>query len=94
MRHLPGLLAALGMATQAQAAGIKVVNGDAHFAEGPVWYQGKLYYVEYDRNGRRLDGKKNAILDKQGCGPSAVIPTARGEFRLLCSATASAHLRP
>ena len=86
MKHVLGLLVALSVATHAHAGGIRVINDDVHFAEGPVWYQGKLYYVEYDRNTvDTWDGKHNAIFwSKKGCGPSAVIPTARGEFLVTC----------
>ena len=86
MRQLCGMLAALSIATSAYAQGAKVINDDVHFAEGPVWYQGKLYYVEYDRNTvDTWDGKKNAVFwSKKGCGPSAVIPTAAGEFLVTC----------
>jgi gluconolactonase len=68
------------------AADIKVLNDDAHFAEGPIWYQGKLYYVEYDRNSVTVwDGSSNRVFwSKPGCGPSAVIVTARGEFLTTC----------
>jgi gluconolactonase len=87
MRHI--LLTLLVMASPAlcaRADGIKVLNDDAHFAEGPIWYHGKLYYVEYDRNSvTTWDGAKNAVFwSKPGCGPSAVIPTARGEFLTTC----------
>jgi gluconolactonase len=70
----------------AHAADVKVLNDDAHFPEGPIWYHGKLYYVEYDRNSvTTWDGAKNSIFwSKAGCGPSAVIPTARGEFLTTC----------
>jgi gluconolactonase len=80
------VLAILGMASVAHAQGARVINDDVHFAEGPVWYQGKLYYVEYDRNTvDTWDGKKNAVFwSKKGCGPSAVIPTASGEFLVTC----------
>ncbi|MGB6308708.1 MAG: SMP-30/gluconolactonase/LRE family protein [Steroidobacteraceae bacterium] len=80
------LFAAALVACFAQADGVKVINADAHFPEGPIWYQGKLYYVEYDRNSvTAWDGKKNSIFwSKKGCGPSAVIPTARGEFLTTC----------
>ena len=47
------LLSLLLIASGAAGAGaddIKVLNDDAHFAEGPIWYHGKLYYVEYDRS--------------------------------------------
>ena len=66
--------------------GVKIINDDAHFPEGPIWYHGKLYYVEYDRNSvTTWDGHKNTIFwSKKGCGPSAVIPTARGEFLTTC----------
>jgi sugar lactone lactonase YvrE len=68
------------------AADLRVLNDDAHFAEGPIWYHGKLYYVEYDRNSvTTWDGVSNRIFwSKPGCGPSAVIATARGEFLTTC----------
>ena len=80
------LVALTGGLATARAAGVRVLNADAHFAEGPVWYQGKLYYVEYDRNSvTAWDGTGNAIFwSRPGCGPSAVIPTARGEFLVTC----------
>lgn len=69
-----------------QAAQIHVLNSDVHFAEGPVWHDGKLYYVEYDRNTVTVwDGKSNRVFATlRGCGPSAVIVTARGEFLTTC----------
>jgi gluconolactonase len=72
--------------TASYADDVKVLNDDAHFAEGPVWYHGKLYYVEYDRNAvTTWDGVKNTqFWSKPGCGPSAVIPTAKGEFLTTC----------
>src|SRR5215475_13349767 len=84
-RVLALLLVASG-ASHAQADDVKVLNDDAHFAEGPVWYQGKLYYVEYDRNSvTTWDGTKNAVFwSKAGCGPSAVIATTKGELLTTC----------
>lgn len=83
---LLALLALAGAAPMAHSADVKVLNDDAHFAEGPVWYQGKLYYVEYDRNSvTTWDGRQNRIFwSKPGCGPSAVIPTSSGEFLTTC----------
>jgi gluconolactonase len=83
---LLNLVFVAGIASQAHADGIRVVNGDAHFPEGPAWYQGKLYYVEYDRNSvTTWDGKKNTIFwSQRGCGPSAVVPTVRGDFVTTC----------
>jgi gluconolactonase len=80
------LIALASLAAHVHADGAKVINADAHFPEGPIWYRGKLYYVEYDRNSvTTWDGQKNTLFwSKKGCGPSAVIPTARGEFLTTC----------
>jgi len=77
---------AVALPFAADADGVQVLNGDAHFPEGPVWYHGKLYYVEYDRNTVTVwDGKQNTIFwSQKGCGPSAVITTAHGEFLTTC----------
>ena len=83
------VLAVVGAATlalAAQAAEIKVINNDAHFPEGPVWYHDKLYYVEYDRNTvDSWDGTKNEVFwHHDGCGPSAVLPDSHGDFLVTC----------
>ena len=41
--HLPALSFAAILASQAHADGMRVLNDDAHFPEGPAWYHGKLY---------------------------------------------------
>ena len=71
-----------GRKAPARAAGVKVLNADAWFPEGPIWHLGKLFYVEYGRNAVTVwDGKKNTIFwKKDGCGASAVLPTHSGEF--------------
>lgn len=83
---LLGIILAGTAALSAHADGTRILNADAHFAEGPIWYRGKLYYVEYDRNSvTTWDGAKNTIFwSQKGCGPSAVIATARGEFLTTC----------
>jgi sugar lactone lactonase YvrE len=81
------LLVAASIASVALAdSTVKILNGDAHFPQGPVWYRGKLYYVEYDRNTvTTWDGHRNTVFATQkGCGPSAVIPTVRGDFITTC----------
>jgi sugar lactone lactonase YvrE len=70
------VFSALVLARYAHAGGIFVLNNDAHFPEGPVWYRGKLYYVEYDRN--------TVFSVEKGCGESAVAPTSHGEFVTTC----------
>ena len=84
--HLLSFIFAAILASQAHADAVRVLNDDAHFPEGPAWYHGKLYYVEYDRNSvTTWDGKKTAIFwSQKGCGPSAVFPTAHGEFLTTC----------
>ena len=81
-----GLLALVSALGVLAADGPRVLNDDAHFAEGPVWHQGKLYYVEYDRNSvTTWDGTANKVFwSKPGCGPSAVIDTADGSFLTTC----------
>lgn len=66
--------------------GVKILNGDAFFPEGPVWFRGKLYYAEYGRNAvTRWDGHRNTVFaTEKGCGQSAVIPTVRGDFLTTC----------
>lgn len=65
---------------------VKIINDDAHYPEGPIWYQDKLYYVEYDRNAvMTWNGKNNQLFStEKGCGQSAVVPTAQGEFLATC----------
>jgi gluconolactonase len=76
----------VGICGDAYADSVRVLNEDVHFPEGPVWFHGKLFYVEYDRSSvTTWDGSKNAIFwSQKGCGPSAVINTARGEFLTTC----------
>ncbi len=87
--RMTALVCVLSFATVAPCYaqnGVRVLNADASYPEGPIWYQGKLYYVEYGRNQiTTWDGKKNAVFStEKGCGQSAVIPTARGEFLTTC----------
>jgi sugar lactone lactonase YvrE len=85
-RLLLGLLLGTALVAPAVAGEVKVINPDAWFPEGPAWYQGKLYYVEYGRNTvMTWDGTKTETFWRQdGCGPSAVIPTPAGEFLVTC----------
>jgi sugar lactone lactonase YvrE len=85
-RRCFGLLLLASAMSVLAADGITILNDDAHFAEGPIWHQGKLFYVEYDRNSvTTWDGTRNTVFwSKPGCGPSAVIATAHGEFLTTC----------
>jgi sugar lactone lactonase YvrE len=85
-RFVLGLLLGAALAAPAAAGEVKVINPDAWFPEGPVWHQGKLFYVEYGRNTvMTWDGSRNEVFWKQdGCGPSAVVPTPAGELLVTC----------
>lgn len=78
------LLCAAGLCRS--QAPVQVLNDDAHYPEGPIWFHGKLYYVEYARNAvMTWDGTRNTVFSaEQGCGQSAVVPTLHGEFLTTC----------
>ncbi len=80
------LIACLAVCPCLAQNGVRVLNADAYYPEGPVWYRDRLYYVEYGRNAVMVwDGTKNSVFSTQkGCGQSAVVPTARGEFVTTC----------
>lgn len=88
MRALTSGLLFLALVLQAAASPpeIKVLNPDASYPEGPMWYQGKLYYVEYGRNAVTLwDGHTNRrVWSQEGCGQSAVVVNRHGEFLTTC----------
>lgn len=79
-------LSGLSLAAYAGSPAIKVLNDDVSYPEGPVWHQGKLYYVEYGRNAVTMwDGHVNKrIWAQEGCGQSAVVVTPKGEFLTTC----------
>jgi gluconolactonase len=62
-----------GSALSAQLAPI---DGDAHYPEGPLWRDGKLFYVEYSTNNiKSWDGRTPRVYwHKDGCGASGLIP--------------------
>jgi gluconolactonase len=78
---LTGLLAlAAGPALCAQ---LTTIDRDAHYPEGPLWRDGKLFYVEYSTgNIKTWNGTGTGIFwHKDGCGPSGLI--ARGNDLLI-----------
>lgn len=73
------------MCTAGGGAGVEVL-AEARFPEGPLWHRGLLYYVEYGGHTvMTWDGEAAVQLWRQeGCGPSAVVPTGRGELLVAC----------
>jgi gluconolactonase len=70
----------------ARAAEVQVINPKASFPEGPLWHDGRLYYVEYGADTLMMwDGKENTqVWRQEGCGPSAVIAASDGNFLVTC----------
>jgi gluconolactonase len=60
----------------AVAQQITAIDPDAHYPEGPLWREGKLFYVEYAlSNVKYWDGQRTAVYwHKDGCGANALIP--------------------
>ncbi|MFO1039815.1 MAG: SMP-30/gluconolactonase/LRE family protein [Geminicoccaceae bacterium] len=72
---LLGLLLTVAVAGAAAAADSwTVVNPKSFYPEGPLWHDGKLWYVEYSGHTvMTWDGKENRQVWKQdGCGPAAL----------------------
>ncbi len=62
------------------------VNDNSYYAEGPLWHDGSLYYVEYARhrvmkwNGETSD----KIWKVEGCGPASLIETPDNNLLVSC----------
>ena len=85
MRRLSALLTsalALG-ACPALCAPLTAIDRDAHYPEGPLWRDGRLFYVEYSTGHiKTWNGTRTAVFWHQdGCGPSGLI--ARGNDLLI-----------
>jgi gluconolactonase len=67
----------------ALCAQLTTIDRDAHYPEGPVWRDGKLFYVEYSTsNIKTWNGTRGGIFwHRDGCGPSGLI--ARGDELLI-----------
>jgi gluconolactonase len=52
------------------------VDPEAHYPEGPLWRDGKLFFVEYARsNIKSWDGRHVSVYwHKDGCGANSLIP--------------------
>jgi gluconolactonase len=86
---MPKLSCALLMSLLALASGpvlcaqLTTIDRDVHYPEGPLWLNGKLFFVEYSTgsiktwNGTRTD----SFWHQDGCGPSGLI--SRGNDLLI-----------
>jgi gluconolactonase len=55
---------------------VAAVDPEARYPEGPLWRDGKLFYVEYSASNIKIwDGRGTAIYwHKDGCGANSLIP--------------------
>jgi sugar lactone lactonase YvrE len=63
-------------AASALAEQVTTVDPEARYPEGPLWRDGKLFYVEYAlSNVKYWDGTRTRVYwHKDGCGANALIP--------------------
>lgn len=85
---LLAILFALGVQLWAAPsfAGMEVIDAHALYPEGPMWWHGELYYVEYAGNGiKRWNGKRIAYFWKKlHCGPNGLVSFGRGDILVAC----------
>lgn len=81
---------AFGIAAQLCAAPsiahLAVIDAHALYPEGPLWWHGKLYYVEYAGNGIKVwNGKGISYFWKQmHCGPNGLVKFGKGDILVAC----------
>lgn len=78
-------LFACSVALPVVAAQISAIDPQAHYPEGPLWRDGKLFYVEYSAsNIKTWDGKRTAVYwHKDGCGANSLVPF-KGHLLVAC----------
>lgn len=86
-----GLLAASVLALSpllatASFARLRLIDPHALYPEGPMWWHGKLYYVEYAGNGIKVwDGHGIAYFWKKlHCGPNGLILYGNDDILVAC----------
>jgi sugar lactone lactonase YvrE len=62
------------------------INPRSFYPEGPLWHQGRLYYVEYSEDRVMCwDGAQNRpVWHRAGSGPCSLIPAAEGGLWVAC----------
>ena len=73
-------------ALAAEAGEVRTINPATFYPEGPLWFNGKLYYVEYATSTvMTWDGHENRSIWKQdGCGPASLIGMPEGDLLVSC----------
>lgn len=80
------VIAADPLPLRASAAELLVVDPKASYPEGPVWQQGKLFFVEYGGSGIKVwDGRKVTVFwAKPHCGASGMIGYGHDHLLVAC----------
>jgi len=76
----------LGNAAAEAAAEVKLVAAGVAFPEGPLWRDGKLYFVEYGASNVDVwDGNAvRPVWHEDGCGANSVTDMADGTLLVAC----------
>src|ERR1700681_643073 len=67
-------------------ARVELIDAHARYPEGPLWYQGRLLYVEYAGDGiKAWDGKESKdYWRKDHCGASGLIYFGEHHILVAC----------
>lgn len=86
MRTLAKMAALMALGTGLAQADVSVVDGAALYPEGPLWKDGKLYYVEYAGPGIKVwDGKAARVYwSRKGCGANALAVIGTDHLLVAC----------
>ena len=81
--HVCGRGAAAGLPSFAR---LEVIDPHALYPEGPLWWHGKLYYVEYAGNGIKVwNGKTLSYFwKKMHCGPNGLVTFGHDDILVVC----------
>src|SRR5262245_14158291 len=65
---------------------MQCINPRSFYPEGPLWHQGRLYYVEYSKHRVMCwDGVQNrSIWHEPDSGPCSLIPATQGGLWIAC----------
>jgi sugar lactone lactonase YvrE len=64
----------------------RAIREHASYPEGPIWFGGRLYYVEYGAGAvNAWDGvRSRQVWAQAGSGPTAILPLTPGEMLVTC----------
>jgi len=80
------LMLALFPAEPASAGELVTIVPEAHYPEGPLWHDGKLYFAEMTRHRiAEWDGRTvRTFWAQKGCGMTSIAPAPGGLFLVTC----------